>query len=115
MLDINIEAQKALEKTGYNIAFHYPQSMDTIPVVSFYTVSEAGDMSADNCEMFRTGVVAVDVFCDVPSQSGVMAQQINQVMNEDGWSRISTMDIPEETDGLFHKSMKFTKSFFMLD
>lgn len=115
MIDINIEAEKSLEKTGYNIVFHYPQKMSALPVVSFFTVSESGGMSADNTDLFRCGVVEVGIFSQVPSQHSQMAQQINKVMTDDGWSRINSMDVPEEKDGVFHRKIRYTKSFICIE
>lgn len=113
MIDINIEAQRALDTTGYKVVFHYPQSTETLPVVSFYMISESGDMSADNSEMFQTGVIGIDIFTDTPMQGGEMALNINAAMSAHGWCRIMSMDVPEETDGVFHKAMRYTKSFFI--
>jgi len=112
MLDINIEAQNALEKTGYPVVFHYPQRMDSLPVISFCTVSETGEMSADNRDMFTSGVVRLDVFSSVPAECGEMDRAICKAMTDDGWSRLSAVDVPERADGLFHRSMEYTKSFF---
>ena len=47
-MDVNAEAEKALQKCGYSVVFQYPQCFSKLPVVSFYTVREQGSVSFDN-------------------------------------------------------------------
>lgn len=115
MIDINLEAQKALLKTGYRIVFQYPQCMAQFPVVSFNTVSESGDMSADNLTISQRGTVEIDIFASTPKECGEMALVIDSVMAEEGWIRVVSGDTNAETDGVFCKTMRFTKSFYIFE
>ncbi len=113
MIDINAEVYNILEGTGYDIVFHYPQRLGALPVVSFYTVSESGEMSADNVEMFRSGVIGVDIYANAPAQCGEIAASVGAALADNGWGHIMSTDVPEETDGVFHRAMRYTKSFFV--
>ena len=115
MVDINAQAQAALEKTGYNVVFRYPQNMGEIPVIAFYTVSESGELSADNCEMFRRGVIGADVFGTTPMECMLMSQSAETAMKADGWDMIEAADADSEADGVFCRKMKFTKSFYVFE
>lgn len=115
LIDINAQAQKALETTGYNTVFRYPQSMRDIPVISFYTVSESGEMSADNRELLRQGTIGIGIFADAPTKCAEMAYAVERAMLNDGWSMIYSMDVAAETDGVFERDMRFTKSFYVFD
>lgn len=113
MIDINAEVYNILEETGYDIVFHYPQRLGVLPVVSFYTISESGEMSVDNIEMFRAGVIGIDIYAPSPAKCGEMGLFIDAALKRNGWSHIMSMDVPEETDGVFHRAMRYTKSFFV--
>lgn len=115
MLDINAEVESVLDTTGYNVVFRYPQNLKELPVAAFYTVSETGEMSADNCEMFRRGVVGIDIFAKDPAQCTKMSQKIMKAMQTDNWSMTETADGNSETDGVFRRNMKFVKSFYVFE
>ena len=113
MIDINAEAQKSLLKSGLDIVFQYPQSKETMPVVSFFTISEKGSFGADDEAWFQDGTIAVDIFAHSPAQCGELALRVNGCMENDGWRRDFSMDVADDADGVFHKTMRFTKSFYI--
>lgn len=115
MLDINAEVQSVLDKTGYRAVFRYPQNLKELPVVAFYIISEATEMSADNCEMLRRGEVGIDIFADTPLKCGEMSATVKSAMTADGWFMSDVKDAESETDGAFRRDMKFVKSFYVFE
>lgn len=112
MIDINREAKKSLEKTGFTIVFHHPKENTTLPCVSFYNLSEKPEFSMDNTEAIQKGYIQLDIWAVKASDCGSMAVKINEVLNLDGWSRSMSMDVPEESD-IYHKTMRFSKQFIL--
>lgn len=112
-MDINEEAEKSLSKTGYDIVFHYPQSFLKLPVISFYTLKEQGGAAYDNREYFREGTIAVDIWAKVPSETGRIYESVRKILLQDGWAEIFAADIPGEDTGIYHRSVRFTKSFYI--
>ncbi len=110
MIDVNLEAEKSLIKTGFNIVFHHPKEKQALPCVSFYTLSEQGSFSSDNTETIQTGRIQVDVWTKKPQDSGEMATKINNIMINDGWVRELSMDVPDDSE-VYHKTFRFSKIF----
>lgn len=115
MLDINAEVQSVLDTTDYKAVFRYPQNLKELPVAAFYTISEAAEMSADNCEMFRRGEASIDIFADTPLQCTAMSATIESAMTAAGWVMTEVKDAESETDGAFRRDMKFVKSFYVFE
>lgn len=113
MIDVNACAQLSLEKTGANVVYLYPQSKEKLPVIGFYTLMEQGSFSADNSVCFRDATVAVEIFAASPKECGELAKRVDCCMGADDWMREFSRDIPDDTDGIFHKSMRFTRTFYL--
>ena len=111
-MDINEEAEKSLKKTGYNVVFHYPQSFSELPVISFYTLKEQGEVSYDNREYFREGTISADLWAKSPKETAELYTDVRKALTEDGWTEIFAADIPRGGKNVYHRSARFTKSFY---
>lgn len=112
-MDINEEAEKSLKKSGHDIVFHYPQSFSHLPVISFYTLKEQGAEAYDNREYFREGTISADIWAKSPSETGRIYENVRKTMLRDGWAEIFAADVPGEGTGVYHRSVRFTKSFYI--
>ncbi len=111
-MDINEEAEKSLKKTGYNVVFYYPQSFSTLPVISFYTLKECGTFACDNREYFRDGTISADIWAKTPKQAVQIYADVRRCLCKDGWTEIFSADIPRGEKNVYHRSARFTKSFY---
>ncbi len=110
MIDFNIEAQRLLSELPCRAVFRHPKSFSRLPAVSFYTLSEAPAMRADNKELVQEGYLQIDVWADKPSEVGSTAARVNEIMEKNGWLRQFSMDAKPETGGVYHRSMRFAKA-----
>lgn len=113
MIDVNSEAEKTLSALDYNVVYYYPDSFEKLPVITFYNLTETPDFAADNEEVMQEGCVVVDVWCDTPKQCGDIALEVNEAMIADGWGREFSRDLPPDDSGVYHKTMRFAKSFML--
>lgn len=111
MLDINNEAKKSLEKTGYNLVYQYPEHFSRLPVISYYNLSEKGAFYADNNESIQEGYVQIDIWSRSPKECYDISIEVNNVLTSDGWTREMSMDVPRGNDKLYHRTMRFQKYF----
>lgn len=112
-MDINEEAEKALKRTGYNVVFNYPQSFSELPVISFYTLKERGETAYDNREYFREGTMAADIWAKSPKETAEIYKTVKGAMTEDNWTEILAADIPRGSKGVYHRSVRFVKNFYI--
>ncbi|MEE1224000.1 MAG: hypothetical protein UH081_01950 [Clostridia bacterium] len=110
---VNTAARKALSKVGCSVAFQYPKHFLNLPVISFYTVREQGSLSCDNEEAFRDGTIAVDVWAKTPAECANIAVRASAALIDDGWMRIFEMDVPCGSGDVYHRTLRFIKSFDM--
>ena len=111
MIDVNIEAEKVLSRLGYETVYQYPQKFTSLPVISYYNISEKGAFYADNEECIQSGYVQVDIWSDVPEKCGYISIKVNDAMAEDGWTREMSMDVPKKDEKIYHRTMRFQKYF----
>lgn len=111
MIDINIEAEKTLSKTGYKIVYQYPEVFTRLPVISYYNVAEKGAFYADNAECVQDGYVQVDIWSSKPKECADISMKVNSAMEQDGWTREISMDIPKQKEKIYHRTMRFQKYF----
>lgn len=111
MRDINHEAEQSLSRLGCSVCYSHPKTFTSLPVVSFFNVSEKGAFYADNEESVQSGYVQVDVWAAEGAQCGFLALNVNEIMTGDGWTRQMSADIPEDNEKIYHKTMRFHKYF----
>lgn len=112
-MDVNAEAEKALQKCGYSVVFQYPQCFSKLPVVSFYTVREQGSVSFDNKEVYRDGTVAVDIWAKNPKTCCTAYGKVREAMLSDGWEEMFSSDVPRGSKDVYHRTAQFIKSFYI--
>lgn len=110
MLDVNAEAEKALNKLSYKVAYYYPEEFNNLPVMSFYNISETPDFSCDNIEAMQRGTVVIDIWAEAPQQCGDIGIKVNEIMTADGWGREFSRDL-EPVNGIYHRTTRYTKIF----
>ena len=115
MTDINEEARAVLEKTGYGICYRYPMDFKSLPVVSYYLLSDKIGLAADNEELTEVGYICVDIWTRTPKEGHGAASVINRLMSGDGWVRQLAADVPRERgERVYHKTMRFKKVFMSI-
>nr|DAZ12937.1 MAG TPA: tail component [Caudoviricetes sp.] len=110
MIDVSVEAEKTLSLIGCNVVYQYPDEWKDFPIISFYALTERPGFTCDNEESIQNGTVQVDIWAKKPLDSGSLGVKINEIMTKDGWNRELSMDLPK-VDGVYHRTMRFTKSF----
>lgn len=113
MVDINAEAQSALEGVNCDTVYYYPDDFTVLPVISYYNISETPAFSSDNDEIIQTGTVVIDIWGKVPSEIGTIAIEVNEVMTADGWGREYSRDMPLDDSRVYHKTMRYSKDFIV--
>lgn len=112
MIDINAEAEKALSGISCTLTYYHPENFNSLPVVSFYTLTENDTFSVDNCPEFQRGYIAVDVWAAEAVRCGAIAIEAHSLLAGHGWVREFSRDLPPES-GVYHKTMRFVKDFYL--
>lgn len=112
MIDVNVEAEALLKKTGCDVRYQYPQDFASLPVITYYTLSDSAGLTADNAEIVQDACVQADIWAASPKVCGELAIKANAVMEAGGWIRKFSMD-QRRVDGesVYHKTMRFEKLF----
>lgn len=110
MTDINANVNDILNKLPYNVVFRYPKSFNSIPVISFFTLSDTVGMTADNTELLEDGNVQIDVWAKNPKQCTDISIEINTLMEKEMWTRYFLMDMERECD-VYHRTIRYNKIF----
>lgn len=111
MPDINAEIEKDLKDIGIEPVFFYPQNFYSLPAVSFYTLNEKTHISYDNSEALSYGAVQIDIWDKNPAVIGRVFDKIKNSLIKKNWVREFSMDIPPDDEGVFHKTVRFSKIF----
>lgn len=112
MTDINEQLECDLQGIDADVMYYYPEALNKLPVVTYYNISEKAYASYDNEESVVYGAVQIDVWCrSNPAQVGKLAAQIKERLYKKGWVRETALDIPSGEDGVFHRTMRFSKLF----
>lgn len=114
MIDVNAEADKTLSALSCKITYYYPDEFNNLPIVSFYNLTERPDFSYDNEEVIQGGTIQIDIWSDKPDECGEIGIQINEIMTADEWYREFSRDLGKQ-DGIYHKTMRFTKYFNVIE
>lgn len=111
MIDINIEAEKTLKKTGYTVVYQHPAHFTGLPVISYYNLTEKGAFYADNTECIQSGYIQTDIWSRSPRECYDISIKVNDALVSEGWTREISMDAPREGDRIYHRTMRFQKFF----
>lgn len=111
MVDVNIEIERDLKNIGIEAVYFFPENFNTLPVVSFYNLFEGSHMSCDNSELILRGVVQIDVWDKNPAEIGRIASRIKNGLTQNGWVREMAMDVANNGDNVYHRTMRFCKIF----
>ena len=115
MIDVNAEAEKTLEALDCTVVYQYPEDFTDLPAVSFYTLTERPDFSSDNEEDIQSGSVEIDIWAKNPLDCGEISVKVNELMTADDWNREMSRDLPPDGSGVFHKTMRFSKDFYLCE
>lgn len=111
LIDVNTEIEKILSELDVKVVYSSPAECPELPCVSFYMISEKGSFYADNDEEIYEAAVQIDVWADEGYKCGIIAMQIYSIMRSNGFFRELSRDIPKGEDGVYHRTMRFTRSY----
>ncbi len=112
MLNVNVILDELLGKLdGIKAVAYHPEKFNELPVVSYYEIGSPTGFCADNSEWAQKSYVAVDVWTHSIGECGEIAIEVDRIMQQDGWCRELSHDMPPE-NGVYHKSMRFYKQLF---
>lgn len=112
MLDVNSELKKSLENLSCKLVYQHPDGFNSLPVVSYYNLTETVSFAADNEELLQDGIMQLDIWAKTPADCAKIAAKINTLLTADGWSRQHSMDIPKQQgERAYHKTMRYIKTF----
>lgn len=116
MVDVNKiteEILSPLKDEGVKTQYHYPESFNLPPIISFYELINTEAFRADNKEWSQMARVQIDIWSDKKTEPGKLAIRVNTLMQAKGWSREFSRDLPKETEKhLYHKTMRFAKEIY---
>ena len=110
IIDVNAEFAKDIDGLEYKTVYMYPQSLNKLPVVSWYELTEDSSDSFDG-ESHQTGYIQVDIFTQKRSEIGKMTLAVNKHMTSKEWRCEAALDVPDNSE-IYHKTMRFKKVFF---
>lgn len=115
MIDVNAEAEKTLEALDCTVVYQYPEDFADLPAVSFYTLTERNSFATDNEADIQNGTVEIDVWSKNPLDLGRIGSKVNELMTADDWNREMSRDLPPDGSGVFHKTMRYSKDFYLCE
>lgn len=108
---INKEVEAILKELSVKAVYSSPSKRFELPCVSYYTLSEKSGFNCDNTEMITDVYVQLDVWSDRAEKCGNIAAEVSLLMNKNGYYRELELDVPRGDDGVYHRSMRFVKSY----
>jgi hypothetical protein len=89
--------------TGFN--FFHPPDFTNLPVLSYFEIDNIGNLYGDDQEIGSEFVYQIDLW-----HSGsltALAMGVDSAMKTLDFARISSNDLYEQAENIYHKSMKF--------
>lgn len=108
---INKEVEEILGGLGVRAVYSSPAECGELPCISYYMLTEKGSFACDNEEVMTDASVQIDIWADEGYKCGSIALDVNSAMREHGYRRELSMDIPKGDDGIYHRTMRFIKSY----
>lgn len=113
MIDVNPIVEKLLKSIdGVKVTFYYPSSFNTLPVISYYDISDIEGLRADNKEWTQDVDVQIDVWGKTAKQAKDISISVNDAMQSDGWRRTFSQPLPQDGE-IYHRTMRFNKIFYL--
>ena len=113
MTDANKEVEELLSGLGVRVVYSSPAECGELPAVSYYMLSENGGFSCDNNESMTDIRVQVDVWTAEGKACSELAARTAELLKGGGFCRELAMDIPKGDDGVYHRTMRFTKCYVL--
>lgn len=108
---INKEVEAILKELSVKAVYSSPSRCMELPCISYYTLYEKSGFNCDNTEMITDVYVQLDVWSDRGEKCGNIAAEVNLLMSKNGFYRELELDAPRGEDGVYHRSMRFVKSY----
>ena len=108
---INEELEAALSGLNVRVTYASPSQYGVLPCVSYYTLTEKSGFGYDNEDIITDALVQIDVWADKGYKCGEIAAEINVIMSTAGYQRQLSMDIPSDGDGVYHRALRYAKSY----
>ena len=113
MIDVNEIVEPILAGVGPPVCYQYPERFNSLPVISFYSLSDTAGFQADNQEWAQKARVQVDIWADRAADAGRVGVEVDRVMQAEGWTRELAADLPKQTDDrIYHRTMRFAKEIY---
>lgn len=117
MIDINKTADEVLapiREDGIRLCYQYPEDFEKLPAVSFYNLLTSEAFRTDNKEDAQLARIQIDIWALKKTQPGSIAVRINELMQNDGWSRELDRDLPKGENHVYHRTMRFAKEIYLI-
>jgi hypothetical protein len=112
LVDANREVRALLDTIeGVTVTYYVPPEVNRLPAVSYYEVATTTGYKYDNAERAQVSAVAIDIWAATPAKCAEIAISVDAVMQDAGWYRELSRDMPPE-DLVRHKSMRYNKQIF---
>lgn len=107
------EILRPLEDAGVTVRFQYQEEKLTLPAVTYYILHEAEGFRADGREQSQIVKVQVDIWSKKRSEMSRTSVLVNERMQENGWMRELSRDLPKETEKqAYHRTMRFGREIW---
>ena len=87
------------------IYFHHPNNFTTLPAISYFELSNIGDLYADDIEIGSEIIMQIDIWST--TSISAIALIVDTIMVSEGFARILSIDLFEEDTKIHHKSMRY--------
>lgn len=116
MVDVNRIVREILKTIdGVTVTFYHPEKFNKLPVISYYDLGTATGFCCDNAEQGQASNVSIDIWSRSGAECGRLAIEVDAAMQNQGWKRELSRDMPKETEGkteVYHKAMRFYKHIY---
>ncbi len=87
------------------IFFSYPKTFTSLPLISFYEINNSIYAFAEDAEYASEINYVIDIWANSSDETNDIALLVNEKMNDLGFIREVSYDIPDEN--VAHKFMRF--------
>lgn len=114
MAKVNEQVKNLLENglDGVTVRYQYPEDFNTLPVVTYYTLTRQGSFAYDNEVASNDHTMCIDIWADYPKQCEELSKKIKEIMLGNGWYIEFEKDIPNPDPSVKHRTIQFEKTFY---
>lgn len=76
-------------------------------------LTEKGSFAYDNEAVIQSSTVQLDIWALVPKHCADISEQVYELLTDEDWRREVTMDVPNPDGEIYHRTMRFTKTFLI--